>query len=149
VDIFDTEGNMLRRFAANSSSGPLQAPWEVVLAPANFGWASHQLLIGEVDSGNISVFNPTTGAFLGQLTDVHGKPIAIDGVWALIFARAEDDAKSRQLFFAAGCAFPPNYSPSLFGIITVADGDDGRKQEADSLSLPSARPKSRISPREK
>jgi uncharacterized protein (TIGR03118 family) len=134
VDIFDTEGNLLRRFAANSSSGPLQAPWEVVLAPANFGWASHQLLIGEVDSGNISVFNPTTGAFLGQLTDVHGKPIAIDGVWALIFARAEDEAKSRQLFFAAGCAFPPSYSPSLFGVITVVDGDDG-ETGADDRSV--------------
>jgi uncharacterized protein (TIGR03118 family) len=148
VDIFDTEGNMLRRFAANSSSGPLQAPWEVILAPANFGWASHQLLIGEVDSGNISVFNPTTGAFLGQLTDAHGKPIVIDGVWALIFARRERGERSPQLFFAAGCAFPPSYSPSLFGLITVTDGDDGKKQEAGSLSLPLAQPKSRISPRE-
>jgi uncharacterized protein (TIGR03118 family) len=143
VDIFDTEGNMLRRFAANPPGGPLEAPWEVVLAPDGFGWASHQLLIGEVDSGYISVFNSHTGAFLGQLTDVHGKPIAIDGVWALIFAHGEREDRSPQLFFAAGCAFPPAYSPSLFGLITVADG------EADSLSLPMARPKSRISTREK
>jgi hypothetical protein len=49
VDIFDADRNMLRRFAANGPDGPLQAPWEVILAPANFGWASHQLLIGEVD----------------------------------------------------------------------------------------------------
>lgn len=149
VDIFDTEGNMLRRFAANPPGGPLEAPWEVVLAPDGFGWASHQLLIGEVDSGNISVFNPTTGAFLGQLTDVHGKPIVIDGVWALIFARGERDERSPQLYFAAGCAFPPAYSPSLFGLITVADGNDGKKQEAGSLSIPLARPKSRTSPRER
>jgi len=49
VDIFDADGNMLRRFAANGPDGPLHVPWEVILAPANFGWASHQLLIGEVD----------------------------------------------------------------------------------------------------
>jgi uncharacterized protein (TIGR03118 family) len=147
VDIFDTEGNMLRRFAANPPGGPLEAPWEVILAPDGFGWASHQLLIGEVDSGNISVYNPHTGAFLGQLTDVQGKPIAIDGVWALIFTRVERNGRSPELFFAAGCAFPPAYSPSAFGLITVADGDDGKKQQADSLSIPLARPKSRISPR--
>lgn len=148
VDIFDTEGNMLRRFAANPPGGPLEAPWEVVVAPDGFGWASHHLLIGDVDSGNISVFNPTTGAFIGQLRDVHGNPLIIDGVWALIFARGERDDGSPQLFFAAGCAFPPAYTPSLFGRITVTDADDGNKQEAGGLSLPLGRPKSRFSPRQ-
>lgn len=117
VDIFDTEGNMLRRFAANAPGGPLEAPWEVVLAPEGFGWASHQLLIGEVDSGEISVFDPETGEFLGQLRDVHGKTLTIDGVWALIFTGGESEDGSPRLFFAAGCAFPPAYSPSLFGFI--------------------------------
>jgi hypothetical protein len=84
-------------------------------------------LIGEVDSGNISVFNPRTGAFLGELTDTHGQPLVIDGVWALIFARGERDDESPQLFFAAGCAFPPAYSPSLFGVITMGDGNDSQK----------------------
>jgi uncharacterized protein (TIGR03118 family) len=149
VDVFDTEGNLLRRFADNPPGGPLEAPWEAVLAPEGFGWASHQLLIGEVDSGQISVFNPTTGAFLGQLSDVHGKPIAIDGVWALIFSHGDENDRSPELFFSAGCAFPPAYSPSLFGYVTVADVEDGNSQEASSLSLPTARPKSRISAREK
>jgi uncharacterized protein (TIGR03118 family) len=144
VDIFDTEGNMLRRFAANPPGGPLEAPWEVVLAPDGFGWASHHLLIGDVDSGNISVFNSQTGAFLGQLTDVHGNPLVIDGVWALIFASGDE---SPQLFFAAGCAFPPNYTPSLFGRITVTNGGDGNQQKAGGLSLPLGRPKSRFSRR--
>jgi uncharacterized protein (TIGR03118 family) len=148
VDIFDTEGNMLRRFAANSSNGPLQAPWEAILAPTNFGWASNQLLIGEVDSGNISVFNPATGAFLGQLADAHGQPIVIDGVWALIFARKERDDLSPELFFAAGCAFPPVYSPSLFGVITLADGDKDAKPETGSLIPSMAGHKSRFSRRE-
>jgi uncharacterized protein (TIGR03118 family) len=149
VDIFDTEGNMLRRFAANPPGGPLEAPWEVILAPDGFGWASHQLLIGDVDSGNISVFSPHTGAFLGQLTDAQGLPLVIDGVWALIFAREERDDRSPKLYFAAGCAFPPAYSPSLFGLITWVGVDDGDKPDVGSHSLPPARPKSRISHREK
>jgi uncharacterized protein (TIGR03118 family) len=143
VDIFDTEGNMLRRFAANSSNGPLQAPWEVVLAPDDFGWASHQLLIGEVDSGNISVFNPTTGAFLGELADTQGNPLVIDGVWALIFARSKHDHTSPKLFFAAGCAFPPNYSPSLFGVITAVNRDDGQTGD-ENWSVPESHTRVRI-----
>jgi uncharacterized protein (TIGR03118 family) len=129
VDIFDTEGNMLSRFAANGPGGPLEAPWEAVLAPDNFGWASQQLLIGEVDSGNISVFHPITGEFLGELTDSHGNPLVIDGVWTLIFTRAEEDGESPRLFFAAGCAFPPNYSPSAFGVISARDRDEDESED--------------------
>ena len=144
VDVFDTEGNMLRRFASSPPGGPLEAPWEVVLAPPGFGWASHQLLVGEVDSGEISVFNPETGAFLGQLTDSHGKPIVIDGVWALIFRSGDRGENPPRLFFAAGCAFPPDYSPSLFGYISLADAGDGAELEAGSAPHPLIRPKTRI-----
>jgi uncharacterized protein (TIGR03118 family) len=147
VDVFDTEGNMLRRLATSAPGGPLEAPWEVILAPAGFGWASHQLLIGEVDSGEISVFNPETGAFLGQLADNHGKPIVIDGVWALIFDGEGDDGPPR-LFFAAGCAFPPAYTPSLFGYVTVANGSEGNQSEAVHSSDAVVRPKTRIARRE-
>jgi uncharacterized protein (TIGR03118 family) len=149
VDIFDTEGNMLRRFAANASDGPLQAPWEVKLAPDNFGWASHKLLIGEVDSGQISVFNPETSKYLGALSDIEGNPLLIDGVWTLIFAGRDRDHGSPQLFFAAGCAFPPNYTPSLFGSISVDDGSDTAKLERGSQGLPLARPQSRFVHHEK
>jgi uncharacterized protein (TIGR03118 family) len=145
VDIFDAEGNMLRRFAANSSDGPLQAPWEIVLAPDNFGWASHKLLIGEVDSGQISVFNPETAEYLGALSDTHGKPLVIDGVWALVFPRGDHNDPSPELFFAAGCAFPPEYSPSLFGSIAVADSGDEVKPGSGSQTSSVARPKSRFS----
>jgi uncharacterized protein (TIGR03118 family) len=147
VDIFDTEGNMLRRFASNPPGGPLEAPWEVVLAPPGFGWASHQLLVGEVDSGEISVFNPATGAFLGQLADRQGRPIVIDGVWALIFRSGDRTDIPLRLFFAAGCAFPPDYSPSLFGYISVANASDSAESEAAGLPLPLIRPKTRISRR--
>lgn len=130
VDIYDTEGNFLRRFAANGPEGPLHAPWEAVLAPANFGWVIHQLLIGEVGSGDISVFDPTTGGYLGQLTDAHGRPIFIEGVWTLSFARSEPGDQSPDLYFTSGDAFPPDYYPSLFGVITVGEGNDDQTSVA-------------------
>jgi hypothetical protein len=82
------------------------------------------LLIGEVTGGNISVYNPVTGDFLGQLSDAHGNPIFIRGVWTLIFARRESGDQSPQLYFAAGDAFPPDYRPSFFGVIRLDDGDN-------------------------
>ena len=149
VDVFDTEGNMLRRFAASLPGGPLEAPWEAVIAPEGFGWASRQLLIGEVDSGEISVFNPETGAYLGPLTDAHGKPIVIDGVWALIFTGGKGETGSPRLYFASGCAFPPEYTPSLFGYITSANtGGNGDEVGARTLPISPVRPKTRISRRE-
>lgn len=144
IDIFDTEGNMLSRFAANAPGGPLEAPWWVMLAPEGFSWASHQLLVSEVDSGQISVFNRSTGAYIGPLSDSHGKPIVIDGVWALVFARGQNHNGSLELFFSAGCAFPPDYSPSYFGRITLAEGDD---QQGGNLPPALSLPQSRLSSR--
>jgi uncharacterized protein (TIGR03118 family) len=149
VDVFDTEGNMLRRFAASLPGGPLEAPWEAIIAPEGFGWASRQLLIGEVDSGEISVFSPETGAYLGPLTDAHGKPIVIDGVWALIFTGGTGEGGFPRLYFAAGCAFPPEYTPSLFGYITSANaGGKSDEVSAGALPISPARSKTRISRRE-
>jgi uncharacterized protein (TIGR03118 family) len=149
VDVFDTEGKMLRRFAANSPAGPLQAPWAVLRAPADFEWASHALLIGGVDDGHISVFDPQTGAFLGQLKDTTGDPLTIPGLWGLVLVPADpkhEDAKT--LYFAAGPAFPPNtaaFSDGLFGMIIPADRNDGGKQEDDSRLISRPHTKSRIS----
>lgn len=145
VDIFDTDGNMLSRLAANGPGGALEAPWWVMLAPGGFGWASHKLLISEVDSGQISVFNSTTGAYIGPLTDSRGKPIVVDGIWALVFASGQGGDDSPQLFFSAGCTFPPDYSPSYFGRITLAKGDAANSQEIGFGSRFS-RPQSRFSP---
>jgi hypothetical protein len=75
VDIFDTDGNLLtpEHLTANpGSSGPLQAPWGVALAPEDFGQFSSAILIGNVDDGHINAFDRHTHQFLGQLTDVNG-----------------------------------------------------------------------------
>ena len=85
VDVFDTDGNLLtpNHFAANAfDAGPLENPWGIVQAPANFGAFSHDLLIGNVaGAGNINVFNPSTGAYLGAAgpagrhPDRHHRPV--------------------------------------------------------------------------
>src|SRR5262249_21629459 len=43
VDVFDTDGNLLQRFARR---GPLNAPWGLTVAPANFGPFAGSLLVG-------------------------------------------------------------------------------------------------------
>jgi len=128
IDVFDTDGNLLRRIAQNASEGPLQAPWGVVTAPADFGVFSNALLVGNVQGGRINAFDPNTGAFLGQMQDVHGKPIEIEGLWALAFGTDEHaNGKTNELFFTAGPTFPPHkaeYSDGLFGVISAKDRHD-------------------------
>ena len=130
VDVFDTDGNLLRRFAENSlaSNGPLRAPWGFALAPADFGKFSNALLIGNVQGGRINAFDPNTGAWLGEMQDVHGNPIEIEGLWALAFGTDKHaNGKTNELFFTAGPAFPPHtaeYSDGLFGVIIAKDQDD-------------------------
>ena len=89
VDVFDTDGKLLtpRHFAANAfDAGPLENPWGIIQAPANFGAYSHDLLIGNVaGAGNINVFDPSAGAYLGELDQPDGTPIAITGLWDLEF----------------------------------------------------------------
>jgi len=87
VDAFDTNGNLIRRVTANGAGGPLESPWGLALAPAGFGPFGGALLVGNEDDGRISAFNPTTGAFLGQLLDVNGQPIANTGLWGLAFGK--------------------------------------------------------------
>lgn len=115
VDIFDTEGNFIRRLTSNGPEGPLQAPWGIALAPADFGPFSHALLVGNIDDGHINAFDPETGAFLGTLENRRGAPITIGGLWELSFgANNPVNGKANELFFAAG---PDFYFKGLFGKI--------------------------------
>jgi hypothetical protein len=78
---FDTEGNLVKHFAAH---GPLHSPWGIALAPADFGPMSNAILISNnISRGRINAFNPETGQFLGPLRDANGKVIEVDNIWAL------------------------------------------------------------------
>jgi uncharacterized protein (TIGR03118 family) len=129
VDVFDTDGGNMVRFAANYAGigqGPLQNPWGITQAPADFGAYSNDVLIGNVaGDGNINVFDPNTGAYLGQLLQPNGAPIAIKGLWDLGFGDGTPDSgKTNQLFFDAGPNAPGVSINGAFGVIRAA-GDQG------------------------
>lgn len=119
VDVFDTDGTLLLRLA---SEGTLNSPWGIAMAPADFGAFSNDLLVGNFGDGRINVFDPATGEFKGQLADVRGNPITIDGVWGLTFGNGGLGGKTNRLYFAAG---PADESHGLFGEILVGDEEIG------------------------
>jgi uncharacterized protein (TIGR03118 family) len=98
VDIFDTEGHLLRRFVTH---GLLNSPWGVALAPNTFGAFGGDMLIGNFGDGKINVYDPTTGAFIGVLTGTNNQPLVNDGLWALTFGGATNSSPD-TLYFTAG-----------------------------------------------
>jgi uncharacterized protein (TIGR03118 family) len=99
-------------------NGPLHSPWGIALAPADFGPFSNALLVSNnISRGRIDAFDPKTGAFLGVLRDAAGKPIEIDGLWAIEFGQdGGPNGAHNQLFFTGG---PNNYANGAFGVISV------------------------------
>jgi uncharacterized protein (TIGR03118 family) len=114
VDEFDTSGNFVKRLVSNGAGSSLNSPWGFALAPANFGQFSGDLLVGNFGDGHIGAFNPSTGAFIGQISDLTGKPIAIDKLWGLKFGQGGIYGDPAVLYFAAGIQ---NEAHGLFGTI--------------------------------
>ncbi len=114
VDIFDTEGHLLSSLLKH---GVLNSPWGVVMAPANFGAFSNDLLVGNLGDGTIHAFTPASpGTLLGELDDESGKPLVIDGLWDLVFGDGMN-APANTLFFTAGIMMQ---NDGLFGNLTVS-----------------------------
>lgn len=111
IDVFDTNGSLIRRFAAH---GKLNSPWGLALAPATFGVFSNAVLIGDFGDGRISAFAPGTGSLLGQLKDENGHPITISGLWGLAFGNGGVAGDTNKLFFCAGIN---DEADGLFGSI--------------------------------
>ena len=124
VDVFDTDGHMLQRFASNGPSGPLEEPWAVTMAQDDFGRFSHALLVGNFGDGRISAFSPGTGTFLGQVTDCNRKAISAGlGLWALGFRPDYAKSEPSQLFFTSGIN---GEADGLFGDIVPVTCDASR-----------------------
>jgi uncharacterized protein (TIGR03118 family) len=137
VDVFNTDGSFVKRFA---SRGNLNAPWGVVMTPANFledqdmgdndgksGNDSHGgpgnngrgdqgdqplILIGNFGDGHIGVYS-LDGIYAGQL-QTHNRTIVIDGLWALSFAPSTSTIDPKRLYFTAG---PNGETDGLFGYL--------------------------------
>ena len=115
VDIFDTDGNLIRRFA---SRGTLNSPWGVSRASFAFGRFSGDILVGNFGNGKISAFG-SDGDFHGLLRDATTKkPLAIDGLWTITLGGGRN-SNSDTLYFTAG---PNGEVDGLFGTITPVPG---------------------------
>jgi len=130
VDIYSSTGRLLRRLEHGDW---LNAPWGVALAPLDFGRFSHDLLIGQFagggdtqSSGFIAAYDLATGKSDGLLQDGSGKPLAINGIWALSVGNVSPSnsdaaaAPAAQVYFTAG---PNHGSGGLFGYLAAVSSE--------------------------
>jgi uncharacterized protein (TIGR03118 family) len=117
VDVFDTDGHLLRRFAEH---GALNSPWGLARAPYGFGQFSGDILVGNFKDGRINAYD-SHGNFRGALRRPDGHPLSIDGLWALEFGGGAKSSPE-SLFFTAG---PDDETNGVFGVINaIPHGDD-------------------------
>jgi len=95
VDIFNADGSLAKRFA---STGKLNSPWAVVVAPTGFGGLSGDVLIGNFGDGLIGAYDPNSGSFIDEVRDSNGHPIDIGGLWGLTFS----PTAATTLWFSSG-----------------------------------------------
>jgi uncharacterized protein (TIGR03118 family) len=116
VDVFDTDGHFVRRFA---SGGQLSSPWGLTRAPSGFGEFGGDMLIGNFNSAGLAVINAydyDTGAFEGTLGH-NGKDFVLPGLWALQFGNGGAAGDKNTLYFTAG---PGDHEQhGLFGSISA------------------------------
>jgi uncharacterized protein (TIGR03118 family) len=117
IDVFSLRGRLLRRLAVG---GPLNGPWGMAIAPAQWGIFSGDLIVGNEDGGDLNAFDLTTGHFMGDLRTPEGLPIRYDGMWGLKFGNGTIGTTS-SLIFAAGI---DDYGHGIIGAITPVRGSD-------------------------
>jgi uncharacterized protein (TIGR03118 family) len=114
VDVFNLDGSFNRRIASAGSA--LNAPWGLAIAPNSFGSLAGSLLVGNFGDGTISAFDPLSGAFRGVLRGTDGKPLVIDGLWALRLGNGGAGGGPQKVYFTAG---PEDETQGLFGSLTA------------------------------
>ena len=119
VDRFDSDGNFVQRLV---TGGRLNAPWGMAIAPSTWGALSGSLLVGNFGDGHIDAYDLSNNEgncelrSQGGLGDANGKTLAIDGLWALVFAPDAGGQSSSSLHFTAG---PAQETHGLYGRLDV------------------------------
>lgn len=101
----------------------MNAPWGIALAPADFGRFSNKILVGQFGSGKIAAFDPDNGRFLGFVRTESGRPLKIEGLWALSFGNGAGAGPLTTLYFTAGI---DDEAHGLFGTITPIMNDSAK-----------------------
>jgi len=130
VSLFDSNGNFVRRVI---SQGSLNSPWGLVIASANFGQFSNDLLVGNFGDGKINAFDPSTGNLIGTLNDSKGNALVNGSLWELVVDPTGQTGAKDTLYFSAGLV---NEGHGLFGAIAVAKTQPGTA----SFSIEAASP---------
>ncbi|WP_072754436.1 TIGR03118 family protein, partial [Rhodococcus maanshanensis] len=113
---FDAAGTVVRVL---DDQGRLNAPWGVALAPPEFGALGGKLLVGNfAGAGRILAFDDGTGDFVDYLRDDAGEPLAVEGLWGLLFGNGESLGDADALYFTAG---PEDEKDGLFGALRQAN----------------------------
>ena len=108
---YDASGNFIQEI----TGGPLEAPWGITIAPAQFGIYSDDLLIGQFGSGEILAYDPTSGMYLGTLDGSGGAPIVDHNLWALETRTGGPSVNTDAVYLTAGIN---NQTNGLFAEIT-------------------------------
>jgi uncharacterized protein (TIGR03118 family) len=119
VDEFTPDGALVARVVnSGKKNAPLNAPWGLALAPADFSVFGGDLLVGNFGNGRISAYTKrgSTWVYKGQLRLADGTPIAIDGLWAIAFGNGAAAGPTNTLYFLAG---PSAEQHGLYGSITA------------------------------
>jgi uncharacterized protein (TIGR03118 family) len=120
VDEFTPDGVLVARVASKGNArSPLNAPWGLAMAPADFGAFSGDLLVGNFGNGRISAYQQRPDSkwvYKGQLRVANGTPIVIDGLWAIAFGNGAGSGPTNDLYFLAG---PTGESHGLLGFIAA------------------------------
>jgi uncharacterized protein (TIGR03118 family) len=112
VDVYSPAGVLLMRLGGGGTQSELNSPWGVIQAPSGFGTFSSDILVGNFGDSHVSAFNPTTGAFLGQLTNSQGQPLVLNGgfqgasdtkgLWGVLDFPSATGPTGNTVFFASG-----------------------------------------------
>jgi uncharacterized protein (TIGR03118 family) len=114
VAVFDLQGTLIKHLV---TGGPLNAPWGVAIAPANFGAFSGALLVGNFGDGLTNAFDATSGNLLGTLQDPQGNNIVLPGLWGLFPGNGGNGGDANAVYFAAGVGATKH---GLFGSLQAA-----------------------------
>ncbi len=120
---FTTTGKFVRNVIVNAwgTSGRLDDPWGIVMAPGEFGKYSDALLVGNFGNGEILAYRPNSDGmfqFEGTLDGTNGAPFMEGRLWDLAFGNGVDGADPHTLYLTTGGPDPT--ADGLFAAITPA-----------------------------
>jgi uncharacterized protein (TIGR03118 family) len=119
VDEFTADGQLVASVVnSGKKNAPLNAPWGLAMAPADFSVFGGDLLVGNFGDGRVSAYTQRGAKWVykGQLRVATGAPIVIDGLWAIAFGNGAAAGPTNTLYFLSG---PGQEQHGLYGSITA------------------------------